>query len=144
MLFGDDRDQYRNFYREAWRKRREGLPMEALEVRVAEVVEEHPEYHPALDGPLDRDFHGAQGEANPFLHMGMHISIREQLATDRPAGIRDLYQRMATHTGSSHEAEHHIMNCLGEALWRAQNENRAPDEEAYLACIRRLAPAPGK
>ncbi|GAB6043188.1 DUF1841 family protein [Endothiovibrio diazotrophicus] len=144
MLLGTDRGQYRNVYREAWRKRRTGEPMETLEVRVAEVIAEHPEYHRALEGPIDQEFHGGQGETNPYLHMGMHISIREQLAVDRPAGIRDLYQRLASHSGSSHEAEHRIMGCLGEMLWRAQSENRAPDEGAYLACIRRLAPSSGK
>lgn len=141
MFFGDNRDQYRNFYREAWRKRQAGEPMEALEARVAEVVGEHPEYHKALNGPVDQEY-GGQGETNPFMHMGMHISIREQLAIDRPVGIRDLYQRIAQRIGSSHQAEHQIIECLVEMLWRAQSENKAPDEQAYLACVRRLAAGP--
>ena len=33
------RDQLRDVYIEAWRKRREGLPMEPLEAQVADVIE---------------------------------------------------------------------------------------------------------
>ncbi len=139
MFFGNDRDQYRNYYREAWRKRQAGEPMEAMEVRVAEVVGEHPEYHKALEGAVDREYHAGQGETNPFMHMGMHISIREQLAVNRPAGIRDAYQQIAQRVGSSHQAEHQIIECLIEMLWRAQSQGQAPDEQAYLACVRRLA-----
>ncbi|MFI4921895.1 MAG: DUF1841 family protein [Gammaproteobacteria bacterium] len=40
------------------------------------------------------------------------------------------------HTGDAHAAEHTMLECLGEALWRAQRENRLPDEQAYLACIK--------
>ena len=139
MLLGDRREDYREFYRTAWRKRLAGEPLEALEARVAEVIEEHPEYHAALDAPLDHDFDPDRGESNPFLHMGMHISIREQLATDRPAGIRDLYLKLARRAGSSHKAEHRIMACLGEMLWNAQSRGLPPDDKAYLRCVRRAA-----
>jgi hypothetical protein len=29
-----------------------------------------------------------------------------------------------------------MMECLGEALWRAQRDNRLPDEVAYLECLK--------
>ena len=31
-----------------------------------------------------------------------------------------------------------MMECLGEALWRAQRDGQAPDEVAYLQCLRWL------
>lgn len=85
MLFGQDRDELRRMYAEAWRKARESLPMSPLEAQIADVVAAHPEYHDALAGTgLERDYTGADGAANPFLHMGLHMALREQVATDRP------------------------------------------------------------
>ena len=127
---------------EAWRKRRAGEPLEPLETAIATVVEQHPEYHAMLadaDRHLDRDWLPEGGETNPFLHMSMHIAIQEQLSTGRPDGIREAYQAMMTHLPDAHAVEHQMMECLAQMLWEAQRENRMPDEEAYLGCLRRMA-----
>lgn len=140
-MFSQDRNPMRQFFVDAWRKQRGGQPMQPLEVLVAEVIADHPEYHAQLEHPepdLARDFSGATGESNPFLHMGMHISLREQLGADRPAGIRDLYQRMRSTAADAHECEHRMMDCLEKTLWEAQSAGRAPDEQTYLACLRQL------
>ncbi len=134
------RDQIRQIYLDVWRRiqRREVLdPMQAL---IAEIIDGHPEYHALLDGGIDslqQEFTPGQGDTNPFLHMGMHIALREQANTDRPPGIAAIYRRLVARHGQ-HEAEHAMMECLGEALWRAQRDNRPPDEAAYLDCLQRL------
>ena len=143
MPFFDNqsRDQLRRVYVEAWRKRREGLPIEPLEAQVADVIALHPEYHAALergDDALDRDYTPEGGQSNPFLHMGLHLAVRDQIATDRPAGIRKAFQTVAAHLGSEHEAEHRIIECLAEAMWEAQRSGRPPDEAAYLQRVLRL------
>jgi hypothetical protein len=141
MMFGQDRDSLRRFFLDAWRKRQAGEPLEPLQQLIAEVVGQHPEYHALLDDPdgaLAAEFTPEGGQSNPFLHMGMHITLAEQLGSDRPAGIRDLYQRIAPPGADRHQAEHRMMECLGLVLWEAQREGRAPDEQAYLACLRRL------
>ncbi|MEJ1391748.1 MAG: DUF1841 family protein, partial [Candidatus Sedimenticola sp. (ex Thyasira tokunagai)] len=74
----------------------------------------------------------------PFLHMGMHISLQEQISTDRPSGIGTLYQQLVSRCGDPHDAEHKMMECLGRMLWEAQRANRMPDEQAYLQCLRNL------
>ena len=116
-------------------------PLAGIELIVAQVVEQHPEYHALISNPdaLDKDFHVDEGQTNPFLHMGMHITLAEQLGSDRPAGIRALHQQISNKVGEVHEAEHQMMECLGMILWEAQRANRAPDEQAYLACMCRLA-----
>jgi hypothetical protein len=78
------------------------------------------------------------GETNPFLHMSMHIAIAEQLGTNRPAGIKDLYQQLVTKLGDAHTVEHHIMECLGQMMWEAQHNQAMPDEQQYLECLRKL------
>ncbi|MCU7811237.1 MAG: DUF1841 family protein, partial [Candidatus Thiodiazotropha sp. (ex Notomyrtea botanica)] len=101
----------------------------------------HPEYHRLLndaDKGLAKEFLPDDGETNPFLHMAMHISLLEQISTDRPPGISELNKRLTQRLGDAHEAEHQLMECLGRMLWEAQSENRMPDEVAYLDCIRRL------
>ncbi|WP_405239344.1 DUF1841 family protein [Lentisalinibacter orientalis] len=139
MLFGQDRDELRRMYAEAWQKATESRPMSALEAQIADVVAAHPEYHDALaDSRLARDYTGADGAANPFLHMGLHMALREQVATDRPAGVRTVFDGLATRLGNAHEAEHRMIECLAEALWQAQRAGTPPDESAYLERLRRL------
>lgn len=128
-------------YLDAWRKQREGLPMEPVEAQVADIVALHPEYHAVIEGDeevLHRDFSPESGQINPFLHMGLHLAIREQIGTDRPAGIRDVFVALAR-TRSEHDAEHAMLEALAEALWHSQRTGQPPDEQAYLERLQRLA-----
>ena len=140
MLLPSDRDGLRAFYVEAWRKRCAGLPAEPLEHQVADVIAQHPEYHALLErgeDVLEQDWTPEHGETNPFLHMGLHLGLREQVATDRPSGIAELHRKLCARLGQ-HEAEHRMAECLAEALWRAQRNNCLPDEVWYMEALRRL------
>jgi len=131
----------RRSYVLAWRKRLGGVPMEPLEHQLAEVIEQHPEYHPVIEGSaevLELDYSPEGGQSNPFLHMGLHLAIREQVATNRPAGIARIHAELCDLLGDAHAAEHRMIECLGEALWRSQRAGLAPDEGAYLESLRRL------
>jgi hypothetical protein len=139
-----NRASLRRMYVEAWRKHREALPVEPVEDQIIRVIELHPEYARVLESgedALDRDYTPEGGQTNPFLHMGLHLAIREQVATNRPAGIAEVHRTLTTAVGSLHEAEHVMIECLGEALWQAQRAGRAPDEAAYLEALRRRAGA---
>jgi hypothetical protein len=117
--------------------------MDALEQQVAAVIKEHPEYQRGLaqtDKILQRDYLPENGETNPFLHMGLHLGIREQVATNRPTGISTVYQQLVLKYGA-HDAEHRMMDCLAESMWLAQRYNTAPDEAAYLARLTQLLEA---
>jgi hypothetical protein len=141
-MFGNDRDTLRRYYCTVWDKASAGQPLEPLERIIAEVIREHPEYQPVLarvETALEREYTPEMGQTNPFLHMGMHIAIQEQLGSNRPPGILDVYQRLCRRAGDSHAAEHAMMECLGEILWEAQRAGREPDEQAYLERLRRLA-----
>ena len=145
VFHDQDRSSLRRSYVDAWRKLRERAPLEPLEHQIASVVEEHPEYHPILEADGDavlRDYAPEGGQSNPFLHLGLHLAIREQVATNRPAGITSIHVALARRLGSAHEAEHRMIECLGEALWRSQRSGLPPDEAAYLEALRKIA-APG-
>jgi len=87
---------------------------------------------------LDRDWDPRAGEANPFLHLALHLAIVEQLGLDRPAGIRALHRNLSREMGDTHEAEHRIVECLARALWRAQHDGKGFDAKSYLKCIKRV------
>jgi len=140
-MFGQNREQLRRFFQASWAKRLDGQALQPLERLVTDVIDQHPEYQPHLrdEEGLQREFSPDLGETNPWLHMGMHITLGEQLGADRPPGIRELYRQIAARHADRHTAEHAMMDCLGVVLWQAQRAGDAPDEAAYLECLRRLA-----
>jgi hypothetical protein len=140
-LFADQgRERLRAHYRSAWQRWRAGELLSPLDAQIAAVIAEHPEYQATVlaDAGLERDFPAAAGDANPFLHLGLHLAVREQVATDRPAGIAQIHRRLSASLGSAHAAEHRMIEPLGQALWDAQRSGRAPDEQVYLQRLQRL------
>jgi len=140
-MFGNNRNELRQVYLSCWQLKKNGLPMDPMQEVVANIVELHPEYHHLLENEdiIDQDFSAETGESNPFLHMSMHIALHEQISTNRPDGINDCYQKLCLLQGSAHDAEHAMMECLGEALWQAQRDKTAPDETNYLSCLKKIA-----
>jgi hypothetical protein len=137
---GQNRDQMRRMYLEAWRKFNARAPLEPLEGQLAAVIAEHPEYVTWLEAgeaALGTEFTPEGGQQNPFLHMGLHLAIREQVATNRPAGIAEVHQKLSARLGV-HDAEHAMLEPLAETLWDAQRQGRMPDEQAYLERLRKL------
>ena len=126
-------------YGDAWRKFQAGELLSPLEAQIVQVIEDHPEYRAAvLDEDVERAYTPEQGSTNPFLHMGLHLALRDQVATDRPPGIREVFTKLAARAGDRLEAEHRAIDCLAETLWEAQRANALPDEQAYLERLRRL------
>ena len=128
-------------YLDAWRRYTASQPLEPLQAQLAAVIAEHPEYIPLLEsGPqaLAADYTPEGGRENPFLHMGLHLAIREQVATNRPPGIAHIHQSLSQRLGDSHAAEHIMLEALAETLWESQRSGSAPDEQRYLERLRRL------
>ena len=128
----------REAWRSAWRRHLERLPLAPLQAQMVAVVALHPEYQGALaessDGSISED---AAGRA--FLHLGLHLALREQLSTDRPRGIAQIRTRLAASCGDAHEAEHRMIGVLEQTLWEAQRSGRMPEEAQYFDALRRLS-----
>ena len=140
-MFGNDRNQLRQYYIDVWNKAQNKQPLEPLEKMIADAIELHPEYQSILDDTdkaLGKEYLPEAGESNPFMHMGLHIAIHEQLSANRPAGIRDIYQQIVARYGDVHEAEHQMMECLAEMMWQAQRQGATPDENVYLKKLKKL------
>ena len=140
-MFNPSREQVRRFFCESWRKHRERLILEGAEATAADLIAEHPEYHALLENPqaaIEREFTPEGGRVNPFLHLSLHLAVAEQISIDQPQGIKAAYF-VLRRTLDVHDAEHAVMECLGEALWRAQRNQAPIDGEAYLDCVRKKA-----
>ena len=140
-FFDHSRDELRRGWLDAWRRGRDGLPLTPLEAQLVDVLQGHPEYHAWLEQgerALAAELTPEAGVGNPFLHLSMHLALREQVGTDRPAGIALIHARLAARHWQM-EAEHRMMEALGSAIWEAQRAARLPDEQAYLEDLRRLA-----
>jgi uncharacterized protein DUF1841 len=132
------REQLRQAYAEAWRKHRERVPLTPLETLIADVIGAHPEYQPMVsDADAAVAFEPGAGGENPFLHMGLHLAVREQVSIDRPPGVRELHRLLQARHADPHRAEHALMEALAEALWQAQRAGKPPDEAYYLTLARR-------
>lgn len=143
-MFAPNQNDVRRFFCETHAKLRQGRPLTPMEAIAARWIDEHPEYHPELsdiDAALAANYTVEAGRENPFLHLSMHLTIEEQMSIDQPHGIRQAVELLAARRGSMHEAQHEVMECLGEMIWSSQRSGLPPDGHAYLDCVRRRATA---
>ncbi|MCH9689746.1 MAG: DUF1841 family protein [Gammaproteobacteria bacterium] len=139
MFQAENVQDTRPFFFETWAKYKQSQPLTPLEDQLIDVILAHPEYHVVLDNPkrtADKTYFAELGMSNPFLHMGLHLAVRDQVKTNRPPGIQSAYNTLSSQLKAPLEAEHQLMQCLEDCLWRAQQHNTMPDESAYLqACL---------
>jgi hypothetical protein len=142
-IYGKDRNSLRQVFFDTWAKYKHKQPLQGAETLLIDVILLHPEYHAMLDDPethLDKDYPPEYGTENPFLHMSLHVTIAEQLAMNNPAGIKDhiaaLQKKM-----EPHDALHVLVECLAEAVWKAQRYETADLEQTYLECVEERAKA---
>lgn len=140
MFFGNNTHDIRTVYFSSWQKHLQQQPVTPLEQQVIRVILDHPEYHALFEASnpdTDKAYFPELGESNPFLHLGLHLALRDQVVTDRPAGFVRIYQQMLAHypNKSPHDVEHLLMEPLAECLWHAQRSRAMPNEQSYLrAC----------
>ena len=141
-MFSPSQADVRRFFCAVYAKAQAGQSMEAIETIASLWIDEHPEYHAELadvDAAIAAMGQVEEGKTNGFLHLSMHLSITEQCSIDQPRGIRQAVELLTHQRDSLHEAHHEAMDCLGQMIWESQRAQRAPDGEAYLACVQRHA-----
>lgn len=141
-MFAPSQNDVRRFFCETARKQREAQPLTPMEALAGDWIAQHPEYHAELadlEAALAAVYEVEAGRTNPFLHLSMHLTISEQVSIDQPRGIKQAFELLAARRGSAHEAQHEVMECLGEMLWASQRSGLPPDGQRYLECVRRRA-----
>lgn len=141
MLYGNHVSDTRQVFFVSWKKYRQNQPLQALEKQLVEIILAHPEYHSLLESDglaSEQAYFPELGQTNPFLHMGLHLTLREQVATNRPEGITAIYQQLLTKYTNQLAVEHIMIEPLAECLWQSQRNNTAPNESAYLHACRQL------
>jgi len=132
---------HRQVFWDAWDRARKGLPLDAMQVRIARVIEMHPEYHPFFDDLesfLEKDFQANDG-TNPYLHMSLHLALEEQIATRQPPEAGEALEHLMQSRGlSRHEALHPLLELLAEVVYFAQREGREPDVFQYIQRLKEL------
>jgi len=139
-MYSQDQEQLRMQYYRAWEKHRSGQVLEPLESLLADIILMHPEYHQTIEA-LGQDINDRPPEddqRNPFLHMGLHIALLEQVQTNRPDGISSVYNKLLNKHQDEHQVQHLMIDCLAEALWQGQHNPGGPDEKQYIECLGKL------
>lgn len=139
MFYGETIQDTRQFFVDSWVKYKQKATLQPMEKQLVDVILLHPEYHDFIDSThLEVSYFPELGQSNPFLHMGLHLTIREQVTTNRPNGISDIFKSLLKKYSDMHVVEHLIMEPLAECLWHAQRTHSMPNEEAYLNACREL------
>jgi hypothetical protein len=140
-LFNPSREEVREFFCTTWQKHQDAHVLTPLEMIASQWMEQHPEFHSILSDPsgaLEQEFTPEKGMTNPFLHLSMHLSISEQISIDQPPGIRHIANTLSRKLDSEHEAQHQIMECLGQVLWQAQNQSKPINVTDYVELLKKL------
>lgn len=134
----ESRADLRQLFLKVWSSKDSPQQLTPLEQQLLLVMQDHPEYHSLFESPesVDQDY---RTDNNPFLHLSLHLGLIEQLSTNRPLGIRDIYQCLFAKLQDEHQVQHLLIEKMAETLWDAQQNNKLPDERTYLQKITELA-----
>jgi hypothetical protein len=128
----------RIFFFDVYDKYMNNIPLSSLELIALEVIQQHKEYLPIIQQKekyLNYQWLPESGMTNPFLHMSMHISIKEQLSINQPVGVVDYYNQLLNKYLDPMVVEHHIMDCLAEMIWYSQKNQVPFDVSIYFNCL---------
>jgi len=137
----DSPEVLRQVYFDAWQKAKQNQPLTPMDAVIVDIIERHPEYHPIFEDEQSfNNLHQTKFalDHNPFLHLGLHVAIIEQAQTDRPQGVKAVYQRLLAQHQDKTVVEHKMISCLMAVLAKIAETEQPFDEQAYVAELNRL------
>jgi hypothetical protein len=138
-MFGQDIQELRKVYFDAWEKFNQKSVLTPLEHIISQVILTHPEYHDFfLDrNNLDKTLTHSDGTPH-FFHLGLHVALGEQLQSDRPKGIKKIHTKLMGLYFDPLEVEHKMIQCLMAFLVESAQHPTSPNEKKYLAKLEKL------
>jgi hypothetical protein len=138
-MFGQDIQELRKVYFDAWEKFNQQAILTPLEHIIAQVILSHPEYHDFFLDRKNLSVTLTHTDGTPhFFHLGLHVALGEQLQADRPLGIKAIYNQLLALYFDPLEVEHKMIHCLMAFLAESANSPAAPNEQKYLAKLEKL------
>lgn len=134
----DPRHAYRQGFVNAWRKHQQHQPLTPLEQQLVAVIAEHPEVIAMLERGTEQQPTAYAAEENPYIHLSLHLALRDQIQLDHPAGVRAVYTQLQRTGESTHNIEHRMMDVLAATLWGAYRQGQEPSVTDYLQQLQAL------
>jgi hypothetical protein len=137
VLYTQNRSEQRKFLASAWQKFLDKKILNPLEYQLIQVIKIHPEYHQLISN-IESDFFPEQGEVNPFLHINLHLSLKEQVSINQPHGIKNIYQKILRVSVDEHTAEHKMMDCIAQMIFSSQKNQTPMNHKNYIKCLKSI------
>ena len=136
MFYGQDRASMRQVFFDVWRRCKHApSALTALERQIAEVIQDHPEFHGFFCG---QETWKEEDQQQLFMQLGLHLAVRDQIQLNKPRGVQQIFQQLCWRGYTSMDAEHQIMACLSQVMWEAQQQGRALSEQDYEDLLKKL------
>lgn len=127
----------RSAWHQAWQTFRRQEPLSPLQQQMVSVIGHYPQWHAMLEqSPKRFEDHHWPDDTNPFLTLGIHLALVEQIETDRPAGIRDLYHQLLAKYQDPTVTQQRMLDCLFHWLQDARRQGPLASPEDYLRALR--------
>ncbi len=139
-MIDNDPVAMRRVYYDAWQKALLGVPLTPMDAIIVDIIQRHPEYHPLFSKETFEQFQAEKFDLNhnPFFHLALHVTIAEQVGSDRPKGVQAIYQKLLKKHQDKTIVEHKMMECLARLLMDGFMQDAASSEEQYLVSLRRI------
>lgn len=138
-MFNQDRTALRQQYFNAWQKYHAKQLLSPLDSQVVQVILDHPEYQDTIEHSEKYSDHSFEADdINPFLHMSMHLALRDQISTDTPVGVKSVFERLLLRQGDALMVEHEMMRILTDHIWIMLKQQKGFNASEYLEHLHRL------
>lgn len=101
----------------------------------------HKEYHGTWEraGELANYEYNPETEVNPFLHIAIHATIENQIATNTPEDVAIALESLRAKGESHHDAVHRIGTLLMEEILGTMKHKETFDEQRYVQNLRKIS-----
>lgn len=125
-------NDYRLFFLQSWQKHLKGHLLSDMEKQVRDVLLMYPQYICELD--QDKCY---SVEENPYIQMGLHLTMWDQIRTNRPEGIRFWFLNACAQHGEA-EVERFTLSVLRKIIYTSYSQEKAPSEQEYLQILKKF------